>query len=332
VFIIFIDINPSLIDVNIHPTKQDIKFVNQSEMSNILENIIDNTLNRILSIPKVTFTKEKVEENQNELPLLYEKAIVDNSYLNVIEEKKLINSAKESHSESSNMNNIDSKINYYEELTCNKNSITQDSTNQNFDNQLDISLKNSKILGVLFSTYILMENPQMEKVFVVDQHAAHERVMYERYKKEYKSEKVVIQNLLTPEIVELSNPEIETVMENIQFFNNLGFIIEEFGNNSVIIRGVPILFGKPQIKELFMDLLDTIALNIKSSYEIKLDKIIKMACTKAIKSGDIMDNVEIRSLIDQLSKCKNPYTCPHGRPTIIEISKKDIEKEFKRIM
>ncbi|MCF6463260.1 DNA mismatch repair endonuclease MutL [Clostridium sp. Cult1] len=332
VFIIFIDINPSLIDVNIHPTKQDIKFVNQSEMSNILENIIDNTLNRILSIPKVTFTKEKVEENQNELPLLYEKAIVDNSYLNVIEEKKLINSAKESHSESSNMNNIDSKINYYEELTCNKNSITQYSTNQNYDNQLDISFKNSKILGVLFSTYILMENPEMEKVFVVDQHAAHERVIYERYKEEYELEKVVIQNLLTPEIVELSNPEIETVMENIQFFNNLGFIIEEFGNNSVIIRGVPILFGKPQIKELFMDLLDTIALNIKSSYEIKLDKIIKMACTKAIKSGDIMDNVEIRSLIDQLSKCKNPYTCPHGRPTIIEISKKDIEKEFKRIM
>lgn len=92
------------------------------------------------------------------------------------------------------------------------------------------------------------------------------------------------------------------------------------------------LFGKPHVKKLFLDIIDTINLDITYNYETKLDKIIKMACTKAIKSGDNMNNIEIQSLINQLSETKNPYTCPHGRPTIVEISRRDIEKEFKRII
>ena len=125
---------------------------------------------------------------------------------------------------------------------------------------------------------------------------------------------------------------MDLVLDNIDTFQKLGFIVEEFGQNSIIIRGVPILFGKPQLKSSFLELIDSLKNNVNSSYEVKIDKIMKIACTKAIKSGDKISEIEIESLIEQLKNTKNPYTCPHGRPTIIEISKKDIEKEFKRIM
>lgn len=92
------------------------------------------------------------------------------------------------------------------------------------------------------------------------------------------------------------------------------------------------IFGKPEVKELFLELVDVISQNPKSNYSIKTERIMKIACTKAIKSGDNINILEIESLIQQLGKAKNPYTCPHGRPTIIEISKKDLEKEFNRIM
>lgn len=156
--------------------------------------------------------------------------------------------------------------------------------------------------------------------------------MYEKYKAEYTGENIAIQTLLTPEILELTSTEMDLVLDNIDTFQKLGFIVEEFGQNSIIIRGVPILFGKPQLKSSFLELIDSLKNNVNSSYEVKIDKIMKIACTKAIKSGDKISEIEIESLIEQLKNTKNPYTCPHGRPTIIEISKKDIEKEFKRIM
>lgn len=108
-------------------------------------------------------------------------------------------------------------------------------------------------------------------------------------------------------------------------------MVEEFSNNSVIIRGVPMLFGKPQIRSLFMDLADTITENIRSSYEVKSEKIMKIACTKAIKSGDNISDIEIQSLIDQLSKAKTPIPA-HMEDQLSLKYQKDIEKEFSRIM
>lgn len=329
VFIIFIDINPLLIDVNIHPTKQEIKFTNQNEIGQVLGMLINNVLDKILSIPKAKFGVDKKNENLDDLPLLYEKSFLEGSYLENNQGYDILETSKDRYRKENKINDINNGSNYLN--NSRDKDLFQDKINKEYGNELIYMLKNSRILGVLFSTFILLENIELEKIFLIDQHAAHERVMYERYKADYQSEKVVIQNLITPEIIELSHSEVETVAENTQLLRSLGFIVEEFGSNSVIIRGVPMLFGKPQVKSLFMDLVDTIQHNIRSTYEIKLDKIMKIACTKAIKSGDNMSNIEIQSLIEQLSKTENPYTCPHGRPTIIEISRKDIEKEFKRI-
>ncbi|WP_025641149.1 DNA mismatch repair endonuclease MutL [Schnuerera ultunensis] len=330
VFIIFIDINPLLIDVNIHPTKQEIKFTNQNEIGQVFGTLIENELDKILSIPKATFGKDKKDENPDDLPLLYEKTFLEGSSLENNSGYDILEAHKDRYRKEKKIGDINNRSDYLN--NSRDKDLFQDKVNKEYDSELIYMLKNSRILGVLFSTFIVLENIEIEKVFVIDQHAAHERVMYEKYKSDYQSEKVVIQNLITPEIIELSHSEVESVAENIQLFRSLGFIVEEFGSNSVIIRGVPMLFGEPQIKSLFMDLVDTIQHNIRSTYEIKLDKIIKIACTKAIKSGDNISNIEIQSLLKQLSKTENPYTCPHGRPTIIEISRKDIEKEFKRII
>ena len=145
-------------------------------------------------------------------------------------------------------------------------------------------------------------------------------------------EKVIIQPLLTPEIVELTDSEITMVLENIELLKNLGFVVEEFGNNSIIIRGVPVLFGEPQLKSLFLEIIDNISSIHNKNYEYRTDKIMKIACSNAIKGGDKIFSMEIQSLFEQLSQVENPYTCPHGRPTIIEILKEDVEKEFKRII
>lgn len=154
--------------------------------------------------------------------------------------------------------------------------------------------------------------------------------MYERYLKEYKNESIVEQRLLVPEVIELTNLEKNLFSENILIFRALGFDVEEFGNNSVAIRSVPLIFGEPNIKNLFFDILDNMG-SIKSNYDTRLEKIMKIACTKAIKGGDTMNKIEILSLFKQLAETDNPHSCPHGRPTVLEMSKTDIEKAFLRI-
>ncbi len=323
VFIIFIDVDPSFIDVNIHPNKQQIKFINQNKLDSKLEYIINSQLNKNLSIPKKEFHEKKQNDNTNEIPRLYREILLEEDKLE--KDKEVINLDKknkiaESEIDYNNINKV------YKE-----NTITAKEKEEDL-NDLKNVLNRLRPIGIIFSTYILAEDPLYDKLLIIDQHAAHERIIFERYKNEYEKEMVAIQHLITPQILELTNTELEIVKKNINLFNRLGFIVEEFGTNSVIIRGVPILFGKPQTKKLFLELVDTISNDIKSTYEFKLDKIIKIACTEAIKSGDRIENIEVDSLLQQLGNTSNPYTCPHGRPTIIQITKKDLEKEFKRIM
>ena len=165
-----------------------------------------------------------------------------------------------------------------------------------------------------------MEVFQSEELFIIDQHAAHERVLYEKLKEEYKEEKISIQNLIEPEIMEISNIEVQMIIDHASILKRLGFIIEEFGANSIIIRGLPILFGNPQTGRFLLEILDTIEADMTNSYEAKIDKIIKIACGRAIKSGDNINDIEIEGLLEQLFCTQNPYSCPHGRPTIIKIA------------
>ena len=191
------------------------------------------------------------------------------------------------------------------------------------------SLKYYKVIGVIFDTYIVLQKG--ESMYLMDQHAAHERVLFERYMNAFHKREVHIQMLLDPIVLELSSVDMLQVEKNIDVFKNFGFEVEIFGMNNILIRGVPNLFGTPQSEKFILELIDNID-KISNNYDLKDDRFAVMACKSAIKANDRIQNIEIESLFRQLEKCENPYTCPHGRPTMVEISKVEIEKMFKRIM
>lgn len=191
------------------------------------------------------------------------------------------------------------------------------------------SLKYYKVVGVVFDTYIVLQKG--ESMYLMDQHAAHERVLFERYMNAFHRREVHMQMLLDPIVLELSSVDMLQAEKNLDVFRNFGFEVEIFGMNNILIRGVPNLFGTPQSEKFILELIDNID-KISNNYDLKDDRFAIMACKSAIKANDRIQNIEIESLFRQLEKCENPYTCPHGRPTMVEISKVEIEKMFKRIM
>ena len=191
------------------------------------------------------------------------------------------------------------------------------------------SLKYYKVVGVVFDTDIVLQKG--ESMYLMDQHAAHERVLFERYMNAFHKREVHMQMLLDPIVLELSSVDMLQVEKNLDIFRNFGFEVEIFGMNNILIRGVPNLFGTPQSEKFILELIDNID-KISNNYDLKDDRFAIMACKSAIKANDRIQNIEIESLFKQLEKCENPYTCPHGRPTMVEISKVEIEKMFKRIM
>lgn len=331
-FIIFMELDPSTIDVNIHPTKQEVKFSNQSKVFTVIKEACKIALNSSLTIPQFGLRKENKVPDEEQIPLLFE--LSSNTSNNGITEN-LQNNNEDSIKKDliiKDFTSINSTDN-----SCDNILIKEDIQDMNQyedvkDDEEDIKtvLSNIKPIGILFNTYILAEDRVSEKIYFIDQHAAHERVMYEKYLREYKSEQIVIQQLLVPEIIELTTKEMNTFLENINTFKELGFDVNEFGSNGVAIRGVPIIFGKPNVSNLFFDILDNIE-NVKSSYDTKLDKIMKIACTKAVKGGDTLSEKEMFALFEQLQEFENPQTCPHGRPIIVEMTKQEIEKAFLRI-
>lgn len=330
IFILYINMHPGDIDVNIHPSKQEIKFVNGDMVYESIGHAVKKHLEKSFKIPRIEFSKEKKEDVQD-LPLLFDlaktkeetKATIGHSKEDKFKGFIVKDLTEEDFSWDSDFDESDS-INT-DDL------ITEDLSNSKKENHiLDFDLTNIIPVGTVFQTYIIAENRVEDKLFFIDQHAAHERIMYERYKKEFENEDINTQQLLYPEIFELTNKENNIITENIKLFNDLGFEIEEFGPNSVAIRSVPMLFGVPNPRKLFLDILDNVS-DVKNIYDTMPEKIIKIACTNAVKSGDTLDQIEIMELFKDLQSCDNPYTCPHGRPVLFEMTKNYIEKQFLRI-
>ena len=339
VFILYFKLNPENLDVNIHPTKQEVKFINNYDINGIVGSIIKKRLIDMLSVPKFEIP-QKEEKKKEELQVLFNmepdslKDVIVKDYTLDEDNIEYMDDSIQIPNDTDEEFNIDSFLDLYEENENKKVDFAQSAIDnlKIESSKMSSILNNVKPIGVVFNTYIIVENMEKNKIIFIDQHAAHERVMYEKYLKEYKNEKIYIQQLLAPEIIQLTNSEINNLLENMDIFLSLGFEIEEFGPNTIAIRGVPLLFGKPNIKTLFMDLLDNLGKDIHDSYELNLEKIMKIACSSAIKGGDRITSLEIKSLIEDLIKCDNPYTCPHGRPTTIEMTKTDLEKQFLRII
>ena len=192
------------------------------------------------------------------------------------------------------------------------------------------NIPNYKFIGALFSTYIVIEIK--DEVYIIDQHAAHERVMYEKVKKNfYSNMEKDSQIMLLPDIIELSHKEKSIVKENTELFKKAGFIIEEFGDNTIRLIGVPSLCMDLDTKELFLEILDEIDTVAITAKQEKEDKFIStIACKAAVKANMKLTKEEVDTLMRQLLVLPNPFTCPHGRPTAIKMTRYDIERKFNR--
>lgn len=187
-----------------------------------------------------------------------------------------------------------------------------------------------KIVGIAFRTYIIIEIK--DELYIIDQHAAHERIMYEKIKKNYYSEgEKESQLLLLPDVITLTHKEMDIAKDNMEIFKKAGFELEEFGENTIKINGVPTVCFDLDTKELFLETLDeinTVARTAKQEIEERF--IATVACKSAVKAHMALDNQEVENLLDQLLQLPNPFTCPHGRPTAIKMDLKDIERKFAR--
>ena len=191
-------------------------------------------------------------------------------------------------------------------------------------------IPNYKYIGIAFSTYIIIELDG--ELYIIDQHAAHERIMYERVKANYyNDENKDSQLMLLPDIINLSHKDMQIAKDNMKIFEKAGFILEEFGENTIKLSGVPTVCLDLDTKELFLETLDeinTVARTAKQEIEEKF--IATIACKAAVKANMVLTKEEVENLMKQLLVLKNPFTCPHGRPTAIRMTKTDIEKKFSR--
>lgn len=312
-FVIYIEIDPRYVDVNIHPSKSEVRFSEDDIFYEILEEFMNIKFSNSEKIVEIIEEKEDRKEN----------IIVENiDLIELVKNKPKIDFKKDSFF-SKNIEENKKNLVKEEKVKYEKKEIPRKNIGK---------LPKLRVIDLIFDTYILAESLESRELFIVDQHAAHERVLYEKYREEYFEKKVDIQETFLSEKIDLTTSQKNKVDENKDILEKMGFIIENFGENSIVIRGVPNLFGETKGKKLLLDIIDKLENEkIESIYENSIEKIIKIACTCAIKAGDKKDKLELEKLMEDLSISENPYTCPHGRPTILKYSEKQLEKSFKRI-
>ena len=188
-----------------------------------------------------------------------------------------------------------------------------------------------RMIGVAFDTYWICEYGT--DLFLFDQHAAHERVLYERFMAAYEKRNITSQNLMPPLAIHTDAHEEMVLREGMDAFTSLGFEIEEFGDRTWLIRAVPYTIGNIASDKLFREMLDQLDFTKKLQDNKMYIRIVATeACKAAVKGGERISADEATRLLDELMRCSDPYHCPHGRPTIISFSEKELEKRFKRIV
>lgn len=339
VFFINLVITPKYLDVNIHPNKLNIKFSQDLDIYGLLERFIREKISKIIMIPSITESKSNTEVVEN---FQFDKIrnIIENKsqkieYINNNEEIPNRFLAKE---ESAIYNPSPIKIDYTN--TTNRKNIANTkgvqekeeiiNKNEYITNEKFIDLNYYKYIGRLFNTYILLSYE--DKAILIDQHAAHERILFEKFLSQYKDKKINIQNLLIPIKKNIPFQLIENTSELISILNKSGFSSEMFGDNILLIRGIPQIFDENEAANYTENILE-IFTDKTTKDNTFYDRIAEKACKAAIKGGQLnLKENEINALIMDLNNCENKFACPHGRPIIIEIKKYEVEKMFKRVI
>ena len=356
-------IDQELLDVNVHPTKMEIRFRNGREIYELVvdavraallqRDLVQDVLRETPKKKELPKTKEVKKPEPFEVNRRKEEVQkVDQQGQGVQHQVEKQRQAvqqqieKPSHPVKKTLTASESSKNTkkptYAGLNYNtqKKEFPQYKTDELSSNQMTLredpvfsvqARPDRKILGQLFKTYWLIEYE--DQLFIMDQHAAHEKVNYERLMKNFKEKEIYSQRLEPPMVVTVSMTEAEALTRYKDAFAGLGFTIESFGGNEYCIREVPAnLYGIGE-RDLFMELLDAVSQeNGTLDTEVIASKIATMACKMSIKGNQRVSLMEVEHLLDELMKLENPYQCPHGRPTIIKMSKYEIDKKFKRIV
>ena len=284
VFILDVIINPKKVDVNVHPTKKEIRIEKESDVYSAVKNAVIQAL-----------------KNNNLVPEMFTQFSNKHDFSREINAKLVVDAAPR-----------DEQV--------------------YLDEDLDIKRKKEvgiKILGRIYHTYIIAEDDK--GMLLIDQHAAHERVMFEKFMQQFKDKKIHVQNLLSPLMLELSALESNTAFENIPLLRECGIEIEDFGKNTFIIRSLPSVFARQQDKKIVADIISELSNNeLKTLTTLKEERIAMAACRSAVKAHDMLEMPEMYKIMQELFSCSNPYSCPHGRPTMINYTIYDLEKKFKR--
>ena len=186
------------------------------------------------------------------------------------------------------------------------------------------------VVGQLFETYILVQSG--ESLYIIDQHAAHERLTYDAYRQQVERSQVVSQELLTTEIIPLTFAEMQAFGSLQELFCSLGFICEPFGPQEIAVRAVPVLMQQVPIVQLFHDILDQSGMGqTVTSFALQKERLIRSACRHSIKAGDKLSQQELQTLVQKLQE-NEQLTCPHGRPVAIKVLRRDLEKGFRRVL
>ena len=349
--VLHIATKPERVDVNVHPTKMDVRITEEKVFYEDIRSAVYQVLKENELIPEVSLVEKednKINYKDIVMPEPFEEKRLEN--LKVSEEKSKYSENGEKYG------NLQEKLQKWEEnqvlgediarllannapkvsnniIKARDHIIVEKPMQMNFFEE-KLLTKEAKeeynILGQLFDTYWLVAFK--DKLYIIDQHAAHEKVKYEEFMKKYSEKDLVSQTLNPPIILSLSAKEESVLKENWEIFSRLGFNIEEFGGNEYALRCVPMdLYGQNE-QSLFVSILDELCEDDNKASLTIDQKIASMACKAAVKGNNKLSTAEMSALIDKLLELENPYNCPHGRPTIISMSKYEIEKKFKRIV
>jgi DNA mismatch repair protein MutL len=330
---LYYEITPSLLDVNVHPQKSELKLTNGDDVYEITYNLIRSILSKKELIPKVTFS-DKTEKEANKPE--YIKKLPEPFENNRMNQLKALETMAQVLSEDNQQSEHSSSV--VEDDIIKE---TQSYESQPVMEQIDLfspfiseqAISRHRIIGQVFSTYWLVEYEK--ELYIIDQHAAHEKVLYERIMTAARENKHSSQMLMPPIVLTLSLREQVALKRHNDTLQKLGYEIEHFGGNEFSIRAVPSDLYNLSDKDLFLEFIDEMTQDVTSRQanpESIMEKIASMACKAAVKANHVFSLEEATSLIKELLSLENPYHCPHGRPVIISMSRYELEKKFKRVL
>lgn len=351
VFCLNIEINPALVDVNVHPSKLEVKFSNEREVFNAVYWGVKNALAE-KAVYEIEFPVKKDTETNTDVNsdsagggLLRDAADVPYTYA----QKETVNVQKNSGPKSSGDSHLERSWNIEQpqgygvtqvfspdypasELETAKDP-RQEKTESKIgqirmeaEEKLEIPYR---VIGQLFHTYILVE--QGEELLFLDQHAAHERLNFERLKRQYEQSESFSQILLSPVIIDFTSMEHARIMEQLGFLKQIGFETEDFGGNCIAVRSAPQGIDTTRLKELFLEVVESLS-SRGDAKDIVENALHMVACKASVRANDALSPEEMKILLQEALSLKEANTCPHGRPFLLHMSKKEIEKGFLRIV